>query len=92
MSRDVIHKIQQLPNTVHNVPFRPEDAYSGYLVMEVRKILRYEVEREISKKLALWYYKCGLFDKWFYHMAGNVKRHVALHERIRRNDTKLCEI
>ena len=91
MSRDVIYMIQQLPSTVHNVPFRPEDAYSGYLVMKIRKLLGYEVKREVSYKLALYYYKCGLFNKWFYHMAGKVRRHVELHDRIRRNDTKLCE-
>ena len=92
MSRDVIHMIQQLPNTVHNVPFRPEDAYSGYLVMEVRKILGYEVNRECRKlkKLSLFYYTCGRFDNWFYHRASTVERHISLHERLKSNRITEC--
>ena len=90
LSRDVIFMMRQLPSSVHNVPFRPEDAYSGYLVIKTRKLLGYEVKRECVKKLSLFYYTCGRFDNWFYHRASTVNRHVSLHERMKRNDTVEC--
>ena len=73
------------------VPFRPEDAYTGYLVERVRKLLGYPVQRQYTSKLSLKYYKCGLFDKWFYHFTSSVSRHVVLHGRIKNNDTIVCD-
>ena len=72
-----------LPSSVYQVPFRPEDAYTGYLVDRLRELLGYKVQIVANQKLKVYGYKCGPFVGWFYHSYGTVKKHEVLYEKIR---------
>ena len=74
-----------LPSPGHQVPFRPEDAYTGYLVDRLSELLGYQVQIVANQKLKVYGYKCGPFVGWFYHSYGTVKKHEVLYEKIRSN-------
>ena len=91
LTRDLMDMIQRLPSSVHNVPFIPEDAYTGYLVDRVETLLGYEVYREINLKMCLRGYVCGEFTKWFYHRAKTDLLLRDLHERMKTGNTTSCD-
>lgn len=70
LSRDILLEMAQLPESVHRVPFRPEDAYTGYLVRCLRDLRGFEVQIRSYGLLRVGQYKCGDMNKqWFYHHA-----------------------
>ena len=92
LSRDVISKFQELPDSVHEVPFRPEDAYTGYLVNRVKELLGYNVQRKGFKRMKMGGAPlCGPYVHWFYHCCKSPDGHVAIHEKMRDNIFSPCE-
>ena len=77
MSKDVVEHAIALPSEHHRVPFRPEDAYTGYLVHMTRTDLNYNVTMERNNRaLHLSKYKCGPWNFIFYHNEyGKMQEH-----------------
>ena len=90
LSRDVISKFQQLPSSVHDVPFRPEDAYTGYLVNRVRALLEYDVTMYAAKRAKISRYVCGPFVHWFYHCCKTTTKHEDFYGKVSSNSVNAC--
>ena len=67
MSRDLVEQVTSLPEEVHYVRFRPEDAYTGYLVKTVNERTNFTVSPVRRSNAFRLSYKCGEFNAWFYH-------------------------
>ena len=67
LSRDLVTEIVNLPRTVHRPRMEPEDVFTGWLVWNVNNSTEHSVRPGSIAALGLSRYKCGLFNKWFYH-------------------------
>ncbi|KAL5266327.1 hypothetical protein ACHWQZ_G003674 [Mnemiopsis leidyi] len=67
LSRDLVTEIVNLPRTVHRPRMKPEDVFTGWLVWNVNNSTEHSVWPGSIAALGLSRYKCGLFNKWFYH-------------------------
>ena len=68
LSRDVVMAMEKLPQEVHNVRFKPEDAYTGWMVHKLNTLTDFKVKVFNQGLLKVGMYKCGPFiRKWFYH-------------------------
>lgn len=91
LTRDVLARIQELPRAVHAVRFRPEDAYTGWLVRGV-SLSGYQVEPRNEHVLKIKKYECGDWDKkWFYHNYNPSNMEEA-YQMINENITIKCGI
>ena len=92
LSRDMVTSLMGLGLEVHNVPFRPEDGYIGWLVYNVNKNLNFslEVPKQFPDVLSLVGYKCGTFKHWFYHHIGGTAAFRSLFEKMQSNSTIKC--
>lgn len=74
LSRDVVMEIQKLPEQVHQVKFRPEDAYTGWLINRLNTLTDFKVKVFTQGLLKVGPYKCGPFTHtWFYHHVTSSK-------------------
>ena len=90
LSRDVVEEIQRLPERVHHVQFRPEDAYTGWLVHCLDEFNDFKVKVFTQGLLKVGSYKCGPFTHiWFYHhvMYSNMEK---FFQKIDKNNYELC--
>ena len=92
LSRDVVEAMMRLPEEVHNVPFRPEDGYVGWLVYNLNKLSQIEVPvQKIPKALKTYGYKCGPFDSLFYHEVQTPNKMDMLFELVNYNNFIPCK-
>lgn len=92
LTRDVISKFQELPSSVHAVPFRPEDAYTGYLVSKIKEMFGYDVKRKGYMRMKMGGAPpCGPFLHWFYHCCKSPSNHLEMFERMRDKIFSPCE-
>ena len=92
LSYDMVSSLFKLDPGVHNVPFRPEDGYVGWLVYNVNKNLNFtlKVPKKFGHVLKTYGYDCGIYDHWFYHYVGTPKKMTTLFQNINTNSWVKC--
>lgn len=91
LSHDMVSKIISLEPAVHNVQFRPEDGYVGWLVYKYNEKCGFSLNLPITISRALKLNKalCEENNFWFYHgMKTNTMN--AMFEKINENTTTPC--
>ena len=92
LSYDMVSAMLKLDDEVHQVPFRPEDGYVGWLVYNVNKKLNFslKVPKRFKHCLKTYGYKCGVYDHWFYHFVSKPGQMESLFHNVNTNSIVEC--
>ena len=93
LSTDVVQNFNRLPEKVYQVTFSPEDAFTGWLVYNLRKELDYQVYPKNRRGLGMQRhgYECGIRNNaWFYHRNKSPESHHETFHKLNAGNHTTC--